>query len=80
MEDKYLASICKQIYQRFPEVVGSRPTVQAQKLSLDNGEASPRYLLIFKGLRTTADGKSINRIVRVVASERGQILKVTTSR
>jgi hypothetical protein len=37
-------------------------------------------LLVFQGYRATADGKAINRIVRVVVSEQGKIIKVTTSR
>jgi hypothetical protein len=80
MDDKHLDSICRQIYKRFPEVSGSRPKVQAQKSSSSSADASTQYLLIFQGSRSTADGKSINRIVRVVASEQGRILKVTTSR
>jgi hypothetical protein len=80
MDNKHLDSICKQIFKRFPEVSGSRPKVQAQKLNSGGDDAPSQYLLIFQGTRTTADGKSINRIVRVVASEQGQILKVTTSR
>jgi hypothetical protein len=80
MDDKHLDSICKQIYKRFPEVSGSRPKVHAQKLTSGGSDTQSQYLLIFQGSRTTADGKSINRIIRVVASEQGRILKVTTSR
>jgi hypothetical protein len=80
MDNKHLDSICKQIYKRFPELSGSRPKVQAQKLNTGDSEVPSQYLLIFQGARTTADGKSINRIVRVVASDQGKILKVTTSR
>jgi hypothetical protein len=80
MDDKYLDSICKQIYKRFPEVSGSRPKVQAQKGTSGSKDAPSQYLIVFQGSRDTADGKSINRIVRVVASEQGRILKVTTSR
>ena len=80
MDDKHLDSICKQIYKRFPEVSGSRPKVQAQKPPSGSDGTSSQYLLIFQGSRSAADGKSINRIIRVVASEQGRILKVTTSR
>ena len=80
MDNKHLDSICKQIYKRFPEVSGYHPKVQTQNLPHGNSESTSQYLLIFQGSRTTADGKSINRIVRVVVSEQGRILKVTTSR
>jgi hypothetical protein len=80
MDDKHLDSICKQIYKRFPEVSGSLPKIQSQKSPLGSGDAASQYLLVFQGNRAAADGKSIHRIVRVVASEQGRILKVTTSR
>ena len=80
MDDRHLDSICKQIYKRFPEVSGSRPKVQAQKLPSGSNDAPSQYLMVFQGTQTTADGKPIKRIVRVVVSEQGRILKVTTSR
>ena len=80
MDDKHLDSICKQIYKRFPEVSGSRPKVQAQKLTSGNNDTPSQYLMVFQGDQATADGKSIKRILRVVVSEQGRILKVTTSR
>jgi hypothetical protein len=72
MDSKIVEKISGQIYSRFPEVSGSRPSVQSQ--------AEDTYLLIFKGAGTTADGKRIQRTVRVVASGSGKIIKVTTSR
>jgi hypothetical protein len=80
MDDKYLDAVCKQIFKRFPEVTGNRPKVQVQNSPQTVGEEQLQYLLIFQGHRTTADGKVINRIVRVVVSEKGKILKVSTSR
>jgi hypothetical protein len=73
MDTQIVQKISAQIYKKFPEVAGSHPKVQAQ-----GSESS--YLLIFKGSGTTADGKRIERTVRVVASDRGKIIKVTTSR
>jgi hypothetical protein len=78
MDDKHLESVCKQIYKRFPEISGNHPKVQAQ--NTPSGEGKVQYLLVFQGYRATADGKAINRIVRVVVSEQGKIIKVTTSR
>lgn len=76
MDGHLVDLICNQIYRRFPEVDGARPRVQSQP---GNG-SSQNYLLIFKGSATTADGKKMPRVVRVVADERGKIVKVTTSR
>ena len=77
MDSKALNTACSQIYQRFPEVNGARPKIQSQTAS---GQAEQRYLLIFKGIATTADGKSMPRIVRATVDEHGKIIKVTTSR
>jgi hypothetical protein len=73
MDAQTVQKISEQIYKKFPEVSGSRPKVQSQG-------SEGNSLLIFKGSAATADGKRIERTVRVVASDRGKIVKVTTSR
>jgi len=77
MDSKIVNSVCSQIYRQFPEVNGSRPKVQSQSTS---SQAGSTYLLIFKGTATTADGKTLPRIVRATVNEQGKIIKVTTSR
>ena len=72
MDKKILSSICSQVYSRFPEVKGCQPKIQSHG---DTGQ-----VLIFKGQATGADGKSINRVVRVVVDQNGKISKMTTSR
>jgi rRNA maturation endonuclease Nob1 len=79
MEDKYLNSISKQVTRQFPEVAGTKPRVVKQ--SKNNSKSAPAtYLITFRGKSQTPDGKSINRIVRVTASETGKIIKLSTSR
>jgi len=77
MDSKLISSVCNQIYQQFPEVNGSQPRVQNQ--STDK-QGNSNYVFIFRGKGTTADGKSIPRVVRATVNENGKILKVTTSR
>jgi hypothetical protein len=77
MDSKTVNSVCSQIYRRFPEVNGVHPKVQPQSTSVQAGST---YLLIFKSTATTADGKTLPRIVRATIDEQGKILKVTTSR
>jgi hypothetical protein len=72
MDRKIISSICDQVYQKYPEVRGSQPSVQ------DHG--TNQQLLIFKGHATLADGKRIERVVRVVVNTDGHISKMTTSR
>lgn len=75
MNSNSIRQIEKQIYRQFPEVAGKRPKVTQQK----SAQAS-NYLLTFNGQVDAPGGGSFKRTVRVVANERGQILKVTTSR
>jgi hypothetical protein len=67
-----IASICEQVYRRFPEVSGTQPRVQEQP--------KDQLLLIFHGSAKAADGRSIPRTVRVVIGADGRIVKMTTSR
>lgn len=64
--------VCSSVFTQFPEVRGSNPSVS----SLPGG----KYQLIFHGKAQAADGKTIQRTVRVAADENGRILKLTTSR
>jgi hypothetical protein len=72
MNQQILASVCEQVYRRFPEVSGSRPSVQDRPGS--------QYLLIFHGSARSADGRTIAHTVRIVANAAGKIVKATSSR
>ncbi len=72
MNQQILASICEQVYRRFPEVAGSRPDVQDRPGS--------QYLLIFRGSAKSADGRSIAHTIRIMANATGRIVKVSSSR
>jgi hypothetical protein len=79
MDDKYLQSISSKISRQFPEVAKSKPRVQRQT-SQKSRSSTSTYLITYRGKAKTADGKSINRIVRVTADDRGKIIKISTSR
>jgi predicted lipoprotein len=79
MKDKNIKTISSKISRQFPEVAGSQPKVQRQT-SKSSKSSNPTYLLTYRGKAKTADGKSINRVVRVTADESGKIIKITTSR
>ncbi len=78
MNAKSIKNIENQIYRKFPEVAGSRPTVKNQPSAKGRSDDST-YLLTFRGKATQGD-RSFSRTVRVVANESGKILKVSTSR
>jgi hypothetical protein len=81
MNRELLQAINQEVYRRFPEVKDKRPKIQRQDISASRSIAkNPTYLLIYQGQVTTANQKILPRVVRVVASEQGKILKISTSR
>jgi len=87
MDPKLVKSISEQIYRKFPEVAGCKPKVRLQTATGAGGalpkSGAPTYLLTFQSTAkgpTVGPGRSIPRTVRVVVSQGGRILKVSTSR
>lgn len=76
MDRDAVARVTRQVTKTFPEMSEIKPVVKAQ--TAPNG--GEQYLLTFKGKAMTPTGKELTRIVRVVADERGQILRISTSR
>lgn len=72
MDQKKISAVCRQVYQKFPEVRGSAPKIKQQ--------AGETVLLIFEGRATAADGRILQRTVRAVVNSAGKITKLTTSR
>jgi hypothetical protein len=68
--------IARQVSRSFPEMDGVRPSVRQQ--GGKNGHQ--QYLLIFKGKADLPGGKQMSRIVRVVADQSGNIIRMSTSR
>lgn len=73
--------INKDVYRRFPEMTGKSPRIQLQPTR----PATPAtglttFLLTYSTRVTTATNQILARSVRVVVTEQGKILKMTTSR
>jgi len=75
MEKGTILKVSRQVVRTFPEMDGVPPTVRAQ-----SGAAEGQYLLTYKGKALLPGGKTLTRIVRVVADDRGRILRISTSR
>jgi hypothetical protein len=83
MEPKKIESIKTDIYRRFPEVAGIKPKVRKQPVSNSNNPIPPdqrNYLLTFNTKVKGPNGQVIPRWVRVVATPKGKIVKITTSK
>jgi hypothetical protein len=66
--------ICNQVYSQFPDLKDVKPITQKMA-----GPGIGNILVIFKGSTKTASGKTLPRVVRVVATESGKVIKMTTS-
>ncbi len=76
MEKTLVEKISKQVYRRFPEVNGAKPSIKQSK-SAPSGE---NYVLTYKGSAAGPGGRSIPRNVRVVADAKGKIIRMSTSK
>ncbi len=76
-EKDIVRSVSQEVARKFPEMAGVRPTIKEQKSK--SGDVA-QFLLTYKGKAELPGGKTIKRIVRVVANERGQIKKISTSK
>ena len=72
MEQRIAEKICKEVYKNFPEMSGKAPTQKPH--------GAGQTLFIFKGEAKVPGGRTMDRTVRVVADEQGNIIKMTTSR
>jgi len=80
LSSSQIDAIARQVYRQFPEIKEARPAVQNQPGAKTPGTPGGRFVLTFKGKGQGPGGQSIVRIVRVVADERGKVLKISTSR
>jgi len=62
------------VVRQFPEMDGVKPAVNSEEGGDD------RYLMTYKGAFDLPDGNTMKRIVRVVASEKGDVIRMSTSR
>lgn len=77
MDSDAIAKVGRQVVRNFPEMAGVRPTVKRQTApSADPGQ----FVLTYKGKVSLPGGRQLSRIVRVVADERGGIVRMSTSR
>ena len=71
MKQEVVEKITRTVVRQFPEMDGVRPAVKSEQ---------HRYLVTYKGAAELPDGKSMKRIVRVVADEQGDVIRMSTSR
>ena len=72
MDAHLIDQVNKHVYQRFPGLRGSSPSVKPY--------AGGQFLLVYSASAKTEDGHNIQQTVRVVAGADGSIKKMTASR
>jgi hypothetical protein len=81
MDQEIIRKINKEVYRRFPEIKGKKPKIQLMKSTEKKNNGRPQsYLLVYGSQVSTSTGQSMSRMVRVVATEAGEIIKITTSK
>jgi hypothetical protein len=84
MDPELVKIITKNIHRRFPNFNRVKPKVRKQPLPKEQREKihpdKRNYLLTFKKNAVGPNGQVIPRWVRVVATPRGKIVKITTSK
>ena len=74
MKKEAVEKITRTVVRQFPEMDGVRPAVKSEESGND------RYLMTYKGAFDLPDGNTMKRIVRVVASDQGEVIRMSTSR
>lgn len=85
MDPKILSKINKDVTKKFPDVADVKPTIRKQSRSGSKGDKGKgndeeNYLITYKFSASGPGGKKIPRLVRVVASSKGKIIKISTSK
>lgn len=77
MDSKVVERISKKVYSRFPDLKGKKPKIkQSKTISADTAN----YILTYNTMAKDIRGNKFPRHVRVVANDRGKIIKMSTSR
>jgi hypothetical protein len=80
MDHLLIEHVNQMVYRRFPEMHGKKPKVLERRSSKNaTGSDSHIYLFSYNTVANISPGKSLPRWVRVVVSDKGKIIKITTS-
>ena len=71
MNEQAIDKVTRAVVKQFPEMREARPSIKSR---------GDEYLVTYKGSADLPGGKTMKRIVRVVADDRGEIIKLSTSR
>ena len=76
MEDRAINKVTRKVTKQFPEMKGTKPTVRRRSGS----GKKLQFELTFKGKVEVPGGRTLRRVVRVVADEGGGVIRMSTSK
>ncbi len=79
MNQKTINKISKTVYKQFPEFRGNSPRVRQQPQP-KSMQAILNYVLTYRAVTVDEMGRKFRRQVRVVADQKGEIMRISTSR
>jgi hypothetical protein len=76
MEKSLISKLTRSVTRKYPEMASSKPSVRKQ--SKPGGGI--QFLLTYKGKARLPGGRTMSRIVRVVADENGRLIRMSSSK
>lgn len=83
LTSQQVQTITSEVCRQMPELKGVQPVVTPQappQAKAPGLSAEARFLLTYTSTRRLPDGSELSRVVRVVASASGTVIKISTSR
>lgn len=74
MDERLVLKVRRHVVKTYPEMKGAKPSVRRQ-----SGNAG-RFQLTFKAQADLPGGRKMRRVVRVVADEEGNVLRMSSSK
>lgn len=81
MDKQLIEKINQQVYRKFPEMKGSKPSIEKNYgAQAKSAGSSTKHLLVYSTMAKNLNGTEIPRRVRVVTDHQGKIIRISTSR
>lgn len=76
MDRSAISRLSNSVVRQYPEMKSVRPTIKEQK----KPGGGSQFLLTYKGKAKLPGGRTMSRIVRVVADEDGRLIRMSSSK
>jgi hypothetical protein len=77
MDRDAIEKVNRKVSRQFPEMKSVHPSIKAES---NASKSKKSFSLTYKGKANLPNGRTISRVVRVVADENGKVLRMSTSK